>query len=575
MATEYKIIHSDDIQDVKFCNRVLAGPGAGKTYWIAGQIQQILSTNRLSATQKVACITYTNKAATNIESRISNGSRNLEVSTIHAFLYAHLIKPYFHLIADEEDFNISKLNGHDDEIIMGFDTLNNIVTPRKKFYASKYKDYSSIKKYIGKFHWTLKDNDLVLESSPNNTPPMLNEKNPIVSIGKDDVLLYKKYVWKEYGVMHHDDVLYFSYKLINRYRSILEFIVAQYPYILIDEYQDSNVIQHYIFQQLATKGAILTIIGDKAQSIYRFAGSNIKYITSFTALNIQNFTIEDNRRSVQPITDFLNIIRQDLTQKSLVTGNYGIPQLLVGDATENFLKAKECCDGEMLVSLSWSNNTANSLKLSLSIEDKNNLLDALVNISNARSRFVYNCILAIENAKSMLMKDAINHINKAFSLDKKCLADKQKSFSIIMTLLSRESEYRHSSLLDLYNIVNSLGNIHYPKITKGNDADLFSNSYLDFAKGIHNNDEECSHLTIHKAKGLEYKNVILIFTKKEDAIDFLLHTDLEKKDDDHRLYYVACSRAKHRLFISIPEISNAEIANIEKKYGDKLSIDNN
>ena len=57
MATEYKIIHSDDIQDVGFCNRVLAGPGAGKTYWTVGQIQQILSTNRLSATQKVACIT--------------------------------------------------------------------------------------------------------------------------------------------------------------------------------------------------------------------------------------------------------------------------------------------------------------------------------------------------------------------------------------------------------------------------------------------------------------------------------------------------------------------------------------
>lgn len=575
MATEYKIIHSDDIQDVGFCNRVLAGPGAGKTYWIVGQIQQILSTNRLSATQKVACITYTNKAATNIEDRISNGSRNLEVSTIHAFLYAHLIKPYFHLIADEEGFNISKLNGHDDEIIMGYDTLNKIVDDRKKIFAIKYKDYSSIKNYIGKFHWTLNNDDLVLESSPNNIPPTLKTKNSRISLGKKDVQSYKTFVWKEYGVMHHDDVLYFSYKLINRYPSVLEFIVAQYPYILIDEYQDSNTIQHKIFQELVQYGAIITIIGDKAQSIYRFAGSDIKYITSFTALNIQNFTIEDNRRSVQPITDFLNILRRDLTQKSLVTGKYGVPKLLVGEATENFLKAKECCDGEMLVSLSWSNTTANSLKLNLSIEDKNNLLDKLVNISSPRSRFVYHCILAIENGKSMLMKDAINHINKAFSLDKKCLADKQKSFSIIMTLLSRESEYRHSSLLDLYNIVNSLGNIHYPKITKGNDADLFSNSYLDFAKGIHNNDEECSHLTIHKAKGLEYKNVILIFTKKEDAIDFLLHTDLEKKDDDHRLYYVACSRAKYRLFISIPEISNAEIANIEKKYGDKLSIDNN
>src|SRR5574344_969085 len=138
MATEYRVIHSNDIQNVGFCNRVLAGPGAGKTYWLTRQIQHILSTNRLDVTQKVACITYTNKAALNIESRISNSSRNLEVSTIHAFLYAHLIKPYFHLIADEEGFNISKLNGHDDEIVMGYDTLNNIVAPKKKYYATKY-----------------------------------------------------------------------------------------------------------------------------------------------------------------------------------------------------------------------------------------------------------------------------------------------------------------------------------------------------------------------------------------------------------------------------------------------------
>lgn len=573
MVTGYKIIHSDDIQDIGSCNRVLAGPGAGKTYWIIGQIQQILSSNKLGATQKIACITYTNKAALNIENLVTNGSRNLEVSTIHAFLYAHLIKPYFHLIAEEESFDISKLNGHDDEIVMGHTILDKILDSKKKYFALNYKDYTSIKKYIGKHYWTLKENNLVLVSSPNNIPPLIKAQDPVVSFGINDVQLYKQFVWKEYGVMHHDDVLYFSYKLINKYHSILDFIVAQFPYILIDEYQDSNAIQHWIFQNLAKVGAIITIIGDKAQSIYRFAGSDINNITSFSAPNIQNFRIEDNRRSVQSITNFLNIIRNDLKQKSLVSGNYRIPQLLVGEVIANYVKAKQCCNNESLVSLSWSNCTANSLKLNLSTDGKDNLLDTLVNTSDKRDRFVYNCILSIENAKSMLMKDAINYINKAFGLNKNSLIDKGKAYSIILILLSRESEYRNSSLLNLYNIINDLREDSLPKITRGKIFDLYSNYYLEFAKGIHCNNEECLHITIHKAKGLEYDNVILIFENKDDALQFLLNTDLNKREDDHRLYYVACSRAKHRLFISIPNISNQEINLIEAKYGGLLAIE--
>jgi len=570
-----KIIHSDDVQDINCCTRVLAGPGAGKTYWITGQIRQILESGNLGSTQKVACITYTNKAAQNVEERIGNGEGILEVSTIHAFLYAHVIKPFFHLIAEQENFDIKKLDGHDDEIIIGHDVLVNIVPHTKKYFAMSFKDFSSLKCFIGKYHWQYANNKIDLESSPNNKPPLLHAIKPRVSFGSKDVMLYKKYVWKEYGLMHHDDVLYFTYKLIKKYHSIIDFLIAKYPFILIDEYQDTNSIQHWIFQHLADAGAKITIIGDKAQSIYKFAGSDINNITSFYAPNLQCYRIEDNRRSVQPILDFLNIVRNDLNQKSLVEGDYGSPILMIGEAKNNYVKAKGICNQEELVSLSWNNLTANALKLDVSISGTNNMLNVLNDTysSDKRTKFVLNCIMAVENAKSLLMKDAMNYIAKAFHLEKKRLLDKKLAFNNLSVLLAKEPEYRNKSLLDFYNVANDLLYKPLPKITSGEVKAFYSKDYLEFAKGVRTNDEETKHLTIHKAKGLEFDNVLLVFDEKEDTLDFLLNTNLNETKDDHRLYYVACSRAKHRLFISIPSLNDDESIMVKRKYNDSLKIE--
>jgi len=164
MASREITIHSDEFQDFNNSIRVLAGPGAGKTFWITGQIRRILKSGVLRPTSKVACITYTNKAAINVEERVGNKSNSLEVSTIHAFLYAQIIKPYFHLIAEEENFAIDKLDGHEDDIIMGYEVLNDIVPSKMKFYAAKFKEYSSLKIFIEKHHWQLINGNIELKS---------------------------------------------------------------------------------------------------------------------------------------------------------------------------------------------------------------------------------------------------------------------------------------------------------------------------------------------------------------------------------------------------------------------------
>lgn len=184
MASREITIHSDEFQDFNNSIRVLAGPGAGKTFWITGQIRRILKSGVLRPTSKVACITYTNKAAINVEERVGNKSNSLEVSTIHAFLYAQIIKPYFHLIAEEENFAIDKLDGHEDDIIMGYEVLNDIVPSKMKFYAAKFKEYSSLKIFIEKHHWQLINGNIELKSSANN-------KSPFRGFKKDDVMSYK------------------------------------------------------------------------------------------------------------------------------------------------------------------------------------------------------------------------------------------------------------------------------------------------------------------------------------------------------------------------------------------------
>ena len=82
--------------------KVSAGPGAGKTHWLISHIKNVVSnSHKLDVVKKIACITYTNVGADTIVSRLDIGNDVVDVCTIHSFLYANVVKPYIHLVADE------------------------------------------------------------------------------------------------------------------------------------------------------------------------------------------------------------------------------------------------------------------------------------------------------------------------------------------------------------------------------------------------------------------------------------------------------------------------------------------
>lgn len=111
-------IVSDTLIDREIPFRISAGPGAGKTHWLITHIQHVLQNSpRLGCNKKIACITYTNVAVETILKRLGFIADRVEVSTIHSFLYKNIVKPYLSFIANEFEFDVVKMDGHDDHYL--------------------------------------------------------------------------------------------------------------------------------------------------------------------------------------------------------------------------------------------------------------------------------------------------------------------------------------------------------------------------------------------------------------------------------------------------------------------------
>lgn len=563
-------IHSEDVQPFDTCIKVLAGPGAGKTHWLIGQIKQVLSeSNDLGLSRKVGCITYTSKATENILNHVGNNNNRLEVSTIHAFLYKNIIKPYFHLIADEEGFAIDKLDGHDETIISSYGFVSELMKANRMGMLVKdhAKESYKLKQTVEDYRWGLTKKDIILQKTINYPR--------IPGIGEKYVLAYKKKVWREYGIMHHDDVLYFTYKLIEKEPRIIMFLVSKFPYLLIDEYQDSSSIQHWLFTKLAEAGCKITLIGDKAQSIYTFAGADMANIDTFVAPGIKTYTIADNHRSTQNIIDFLNILRTDLEQKSLRKECFDKVTIVCGNSMDAYKTALKHCGDEELYALTWKNEDANVMKLGLEASGKKE--DMLGHLSEYdsnpdRRRIVVNVIIGIENARQLIMDEAIKYTAKGFRLNTKHINQKKKTIVNMYTLLKSYDEYCNGTLLDFLNKLREIDD-SIPKVSRGGVLEAYQKPYADYAKSVNYTDDNTHFITIHKSKGLGFDNVILVFPEKEVGLQFLLNTDLQQEYDDHRLYYVACSRARNRLFINLPSIDEKEKALLKTRFGDVVNID--
>lgn len=525
--------------------KLYAGPGAGKTTFIVNHIRNILvKSTKLNNTRRVACITYTNIGVNTLKKRLKDSVSDVEISTIHSFLYRHIVKPYLWTLKDCP-FPVEKINGHDDIIL----SKGQLFEYKKRSKQTYLKDDKKLSEALSKLIWTMNDGKLKLDY-----PKFYYGSVGKYSISKDSYKIYKQICW-ENGLLAHDDVLYFSYLLLKQEEKLKEVIRAKFPYILIDEFQDTSPLQVEIIKMIAEKETIVGVIGDPCQAIFSFQGTDAKLFDTFKLNGMKSYYIRSNHRSTEQIISILDHIRnnKDFKQKSPKKKQGEQPKVLVGLPRDAYQYIKNSLDDDFFT-LAYRNDTVKSIEVELVNELKPAELDFVYKDSN-RGWVIYFIICAIEYGKQLKINDALKSMKKAYRKQED-FTDKD-AFINLKRLLDQYDKFYQVNITNFYN--NYLYGYHgvKQKISRGKIKEEYDQlTYESVSIAINIEENNSKFKTIHQAKGDEFDNVLVICPdrREESLLDFLIKSDMD--NEEHRVYYVALSRAKKNLYISVPIIND-------------------
>lgn len=552
--------------------KIIAGPGAGKTYWLASNIKHILiNSNRLGKSRKIGCITHTNTAVDTLINRLNLNTDKISVSTIHSFLYKNVVKPYISFIANDYGFNYGKLHGHDDvEIRISIIRQWLDLHPKKENLKNPFtynqlvklpNNMSALKNWLKSLSFKLNNDKKIFIDYDNSKALFLSEGSQVrinattLNLLKDDFISFKKIYWAK-GIISHDDVLFFSYEILTKFDFVLNILRAKFPYLYIDEFQDSHPIQVEIIKLIAEKETNIGIIGDTAQSIYEFQGSNPTQLLNFHLENIQNYTISDNRRSTNQIISLLNSIRSDLIQNPLRNENGDTPILLIGDLNNSLDFLKNDLGITDFTVLTRNNETVLNLEKidRLSSGDVDLLNQVKVADNNyLRIKTILSFINSIEYCVVGNFKKSLSEMMKHNDIE-------SEAFLTLIIFSSQYSKLKNKSLFDFIKQLKVDFNVDIPLPNSNTRKVYESISYSSFALSIFSESQIERYLTIHKSKGEEYNNVFLV----DDNLDYLLDFDI--KSEEHRIRYVAMSRAREKLIISIPSLKDEIRNQLDSKF---------
>ena len=581
------LIDSDYLlEDLEKPFKVIAGPGAGKTYWLVKNIKHILNNSKkLHRNSKIACITYTNVGVEEINKELSSGFENVEVSTIHSFLYKNVLRPYVYLLnqVDEEiEINIERLRGQENNIpskslVDGWRNEDKI-----NYLSWSNETNSEMRKVLGGLKWSFDDEKIKLTSSEYITGP---------TIRQTDYLKFKQYCWRR-GIIYHDDIIYLSFQLLHRFTYIAKAISSRYTYLLLDEFQDTNIIQSKIVKILSEAGSIVGVVGDPAQSIYKFQGATRQAFIDFHIDNQVDYIIQQNRRSGKNIVQFLNGLRMDnLNQTALSqeTADY----VFIHQYQENVDNIKHLFERKRLELnlqddfsiLAYQHAHISVLKSLYNEEEK--VWESIHSLDGDRHVLLYKIFKAYRLFSEKMLDLAFNELLSALRLKgnsdlvapfKSTIKEHQRrslALDIILFTVQWVEECSGNRILkDFYNELSQyLLNDHevkLPKITRGPfNAFATECTVQSLVEQIKVNEVKVDHhRTIHGVKGAEFESVLVYL----DNANQLIKPDINTSADSTRIFYVGCSRPKRMLFIAIPEMDEKSHELLLEKYGPCFTV---
>lgn len=280
---------------------VNAPAGSGKTYSIKSKIRDYTIKN---PEHKILCITYTNRATNELTNEVD--SKNVSISTIHSYIN-DMISP---LLGKKEIIDLYFE-------IYSDDILKDIENTKKQEKNNKYKNrYGSI----------------TIETIKKN----------IKSITYNEMQFNTLY----YGGLCHDDILSFTYKILERYPKLYQKINRKFKLIIIDEYQDTEPdVLNIFFNAVKNKETKLYLYGDRMQQIYK--SYNVEIKEKLESLKIDDSKVT-NYRSAFKIVDILNNIynekgfKQEYFLKNENIKPDYIPRMIIGKSSDIDYVIKKC-----------------------------------------------------------------------------------------------------------------------------------------------------------------------------------------------------------------------------------------
>lgn len=609
---------------------VLAGAGTGKTRVITEKIAWLIRKAKIDA-KNIAAITFTNKAAREMKERASSilssdESKGLTVSTFHT-LGLTIIRKEYKQLGYKAGFTI--FDAQDSSTIIKELTFSE-VSKENEDDADKDDD---IRWIISRWKNDFVSIDKAFEIAKN--PHELRAAN-----------LYRSYQkqLKAYNAIDFDDLILLPLKLFKENPEVLKEWQNKFRFLLVDEYQDTNVCQYELVKLLTGLRKELTVVGDDDQSIYAWRGAKPENIAQLN-IDYPNLTVvklEQNYRSTSLILESANALisnNEHLFEKKLWSSLGDgekiqiIPcksadhevETVIGEIMKyNFRDKAKYQDMAILYRSNYqsrlferylrSNNIAYKLSGGTSFFERAEVKDilaylrlivntsddaAFLRVINTPKRSIGTSTLEklgnyanerqislfaasqemgfaqrVSGKASTLIKGFVfwinelivsSHDSKPHELVERIVTEiAYEDWLKNICSSEKQAEQRMSNVQE---IIDWTKRLYEDGDDKENIADIIAHMCLMDLLERNKEEEEdnaISLMTMHTAKGLEFKYVFLIGIEEE----ILPHVNSMEEDglfEERRLAYVGITRAKQYLTITYASVRN--------KYGEKMSCE--
>lgn len=288
---------------------IMAGAGSGKTRVVTHKIAYLIEEKKIYP-GNILAITFTNKAAAEMKSRVSD-LLNIDVDhmwmgTFHS-ICVRILRRDIDKIGYDRSFTIYD---RDDQKTVVKECIRELNVDK-----DMYKENTVIARISG-----FKDQEIDPDTFINQNYQDLRERN----IGEIYGLYQKKL--KRNNALDFDDLLIKAVELLRENPEILDYYKKRFQYIFVDEYQDTNKIQYKLVKMLSKHHENICVVGDSDQSIYSWRGADISNILDFEKdfPGAKVVLLEQNYRSTQSILNVANSVikrNNDRRDKNLWTDN--------------------------------------------------------------------------------------------------------------------------------------------------------------------------------------------------------------------------------------------------------------